>query len=208
MIRVLPVPGGPWISVMGCFSSAALRAVSWLSARVRRNEKDERVSIHRSGCKRKNCAGVQTGSPLRSRRMCSEKPHVFFVIKGQVHNLLSKISSSAHGDGHCRGGTSRAGAGEGRKKRESFRAEKVISPLYADSIAFESGSGSSQDECAALAAGLPPRMVCANGSAGNACSASHSLAMVLMFARCIRYQAFLGVASAFRMDRKLSLIHI
>jgi len=49
MIRVLPVPGGPWISVMGCFSSAALRAVSWLSARVRRIEKDERVSIHRSG---------------------------------------------------------------------------------------------------------------------------------------------------------------
>jgi hypothetical protein len=49
MIRVLPVPGGPCISVMGCFSSAALRAVSWLSARVRRIEKDERVSIHRSG---------------------------------------------------------------------------------------------------------------------------------------------------------------
>jgi hypothetical protein len=32
MMRVLPVPGGPWISVMGCFSSAARSAVSCDSA--------------------------------------------------------------------------------------------------------------------------------------------------------------------------------
>ena len=43
-------------------------------------------------------------------------------------------------------------------------------------------------------------MVCAKGSAGNACSASHSRAMVLMFAKCIRYHALFGVASAFRID--------
>ena len=28
-MRVLPVPGGPWMSVMGCFSSAAETARSW-----------------------------------------------------------------------------------------------------------------------------------------------------------------------------------
>ena len=32
MMRVLPVPGGPWISVIGCFSSAARSAVSCDSA--------------------------------------------------------------------------------------------------------------------------------------------------------------------------------
>ena len=35
-MRVLPVPGGPWMSVMGCFSSAAETARSWDSAKKRK----------------------------------------------------------------------------------------------------------------------------------------------------------------------------
>jgi hypothetical protein len=48
---------------------------------------------------------------------------------------------------------------------------------------------------------LPPRMACANGSEGNALSASHSRAMVDMLARCVRYHALFGDAKAFLTAR-------
>mmetsp|Transcript_19595 Transcript_19595/g.49046 ORF Transcript_19595/g.49046 Transcript_19595/m.49046 type:complete len:204 (-) Transcript_19595:58-669(-) len=104
MMRVLPVPGGPWISVIGCLSRAARRAASWL-------------------------------------------------------------------------------------------------PLYAAAIAAFNGPGSSHDECAEVARGAALRMVCAKGSEGNACSASHSRAIVDMLARCIRYHALRGAESALRTAR-------
>ena len=49
---------------------------------------------------------------------------------------------------------------------------------------------------------MPPRMACAKGSEGNARSASHSRAMVDMLARCVKYHADFGDASALRTARK------
>ena len=80
---------------------------------------------------KENGAAVESWSPLRlRRRLCSEKPHVFFVIKEHVHNLLSKILSSAHGDGRGRGGDL-AGRGPKTKnqKKSSGRAGRHLSPL-------------------------------------------------------------------------------
>ena len=41
-MRVLPVPGGPWIRVIGCFSSAARNASIWDSARGAFEERSRR----------------------------------------------------------------------------------------------------------------------------------------------------------------------
>ena len=59
--------------------------------------------------------------------------------------------------------------------------------MYAAFIAFKSGGGSSHTLCGALACTFPLMTVSANGNDGNACSASHSRAIVDMFARCDRY---------------------
>jgi hypothetical protein len=45
-MRVLPVPGGPWMSVMGCFSSAAETARSWDSEKKRKRKERQTNREH------------------------------------------------------------------------------------------------------------------------------------------------------------------
>ena len=64
-MRVLPVPGGPWMSVMGCFSSAAETARSCDSVdllaekKQRRNASSSRRSIVDDGSREKRVKGSE-----------------------------------------------------------------------------------------------------------------------------------------------------
>ena len=111
-MRVLPVPGGPWIRVIGCFSSAARNASIWDSARGAFEERSSRrrgragegrrASVSqmmgrcRTGERAKNrqkarfvFARRALVSRVRALRRRSEKPHVFCVITPKSHDLLS-----------------------------------------------------------------------------------------------------------------------